>query len=330
LGGYFIADVALTQKFQISNLYDGSTWSALNFSTADASPDNLNAVFANHGELWLFGDYTTEVWYQNGQPLPGAFSRVAYTVLDYGIAARYSVAKGSNTVFWLATQRNNDSGEFWGVAVANGYSVQKISTPAIDYQISQYSVISDAFGYTFTNESHENYVLCFPTQGVTWVYDMTVGQWYEWSTYVGSPYATGRHISNCYCYFNGNHYVGDYASGKIYKMSSTMYTDNGLPISSVRISDNVNDQKDLNNVFFSKVQIDAEVGTTPLGTYPPNFLQITKDIAGGYIYVTINGQTEYFGSSGNIAQDMGGIFYSIYILGNPINEIGRASCRERV
>jgi YVTN family beta-propeller protein len=259
LGGYFIADIGGAQ-WQVSGLYDGTSWSSLDTSTADATPDDLLAVFPNHGELWLLGEWSTEIWYQSGSGSP-PFARMSGGVLDYGIAARYSVAKGNNTIFWLATQNNNGKGEFVGVGMASGYGVQIISTPAINYQISQYAVISDAFAYCYTSEGHEFYVLTFPTASATWAYDITTQLWHERSTYTDNPYAIGRHLSNCYANFNGHHYVGDYRNGKIYKMDSLTFKDVDDPIVSIRTATPINEEGNLNNLFIHKLQIDAETGT---------------------------------------------------------------------
>jgi hypothetical protein len=40
-------------------------------------------------------------------------------------------------------------------------------------------VVSDAIGYTYTEEGHEFYVLILPTADATWVYDLTTGYWHQ-------------------------------------------------------------------------------------------------------------------------------------------------------
>lgn len=258
IGGVFVADIG-GGRWQASGLYDGTSWSGLDISTADSMPDSLLAVYNNHNELWFFGEYTIEIWYQSGSGNP-PFARMSGGSMDYGCAARFSIAKGNNSVLWLATIRNEKGGDFWGVAMASGYAPQKISTPAIDYQISQYATISDAFGFCYTDGGHEFYMLTFPTQNVSWCYDISTGFWHERSAYQGSMYATGRHVSNCCTYFNNKHYVGDYNSGKIYEMSSSLFDDSGTAIASWRTTAYVDDKEDLNNIFFKSLQIDAEVG----------------------------------------------------------------------
>ncbi len=260
IGGYFVIDVGGAQ-YRVSTLYDGMSWPGLYISTADASPDNLQAVVNNHNELWLLGEYTSEIWYQAGTGNP-PFARMS--VIDYGCVAPHSVAKGSNTLFWLANQRN-DQGQLLGVGMANGYSVDIVSTQSINYQISKYSIVSDVIAYCYTDKGHEFYNITFPTANATWVYDITTKLWHERSLYTSGPYVIGRHISNCYCHAWGKHYIGDYRVGKIYEMSENYYTDDGLQIASVRISSTFDDKSEGNNVFISKLQVDAETGVGQTG-----------------------------------------------------------------
>lgn len=294
ISGYFVADIG-GGRWQVSDLYDGTTWGTANISTADGAPDDLLTVFNNHGELWLFGEYTTEVWYSSGVGSP-PFARQSGGVIDYGCVAKYSVAKGNNSVFWLGTRRNNDNGEFIGVCVASGYGVEVISPASINYLISQYSTISDAFGYCYTEGGHEFYILTFPTANATWAFDSTTGFWHERSTYVNDPYVVGRHLGNCYAYFNNKHYVGDYQTGKIYRMDSSYYSEYGNPIVSFRTCPYISDGENLNDIFIHKLQIDAETGVGDLAA-PLHHVALSAAIslsnsptgiiyAGGYIWVS--------------------------------------------
>jgi hypothetical protein len=289
LGGYFIADIGGSQ-FQVSGLYDGTSWNSLDKSTADSSPDDLLAVFNNHNELWLFGEYTTEVWYQSGSGNP-PFARLSGGVIDFGCAARYSISQGSNSVFWLGTIRDENQGEFAGICMTSGYSAQIISTPSINYLISQYANIDDAFGYCYTEEGHEFYVITFPVGNATWAYDITTNLWHERSLYSDNPYKVNRHVSNCYIYFKRKHYIGDYRNGYLYQMSSGFYDDNGQPIVSFRTTDYIYDAEALNNIFINKIQVDAEVGvTSSIKKYTSSYsIFTTNDTSDTNIVMTING-----------------------------------------
>ncbi len=254
IGGYFLVDKGGAQ-FQRSDLYDGTVWPALGFSTADAYPDDLMATVNNHNEAWMIGAYSAEIYVADGSSNPMPFSRMG--IIDYGTAAPHSVAKGNNTLFWLVSQRNGNAGEVFGIGMANGYGIEIVSPQSINYHLSRYTEVSDAWGYCYTDKGHEFYVLTFPSENATWVYDATTGMCHERSRYTGDPYAVNRHIGNAYVYAWGKHFVGSYLDGKIYEMSEEYLTDNGDPIASVRVAPPMDADV---NLFINKLQIDAETG----------------------------------------------------------------------
>lgn len=266
IGGYFVADWGGGGRFRWSNLNDGSIWDDLNFATAESSPDDLISIFNNHGELWLFGEYTIEAWYQTGNST-SPFARVSGGVVDYGCAARYSVSQCNNTIYWLGNIRNNNQASLMGVFRANGYNAELVSTQPINYKFSQYNVINDAFAFTYSDQGHEFYVLTFPGENATWVYDTTTNLWHEWSTYSDDPYKINRHLSNHYCRFYGRHFVADYRNNNILEMSDSYYTDVNDPIVSTRITQHLYDNNSFENVFISKLQLDCETGKETAETF---------------------------------------------------------------
>lgn len=259
MNGYFVADTG-GLNFQISNLYDGTTWNALNASTADAYPDDLLAVYNSHMELWLIGQYSTEVWYQTGLSSP-LFDRISGGVLEFGTPARWSAVEAMNGMFWLGTQKSQENNiQIVGFVRNSGYNAQVISPPAINFQISQMTIVSDCFGYSYTDGGHTFIVWTFPSENRTFVYDATTDLWHERSTYSGDPYTIGRHIGNCYANFNGKHYIGDWQSGNIFEMSTRYYDDNGIPIVSFRTTEHINDKDDYNHFTVHRLWVDAETG----------------------------------------------------------------------
>lgn len=295
ISGHFVANSG-GGKFRTSGLYDGTSWNALDVATAESAPDDLLAVFANHGELWLLGEYTIEVWYKIATGNP-PFNPVSGGVIDYGCAAQFSVAAGNDALFWLGNKRNNNQGEFIGVCMARGYGVEVISPASINYTISTYTVINDAFAYFYTEGGHEFYVLTFPSANATWVYDTTTRLWHERSSYKNDPYAVGRHRGNCYAYYNNRHYVGDHENGNIYEMSSDVYDENGEPLVSQRIFPHLADKENLGNIFYQQLELDSEKGTGIVAANIPDHTRtdITTEslpgamaIKGAYLWV-ING-----------------------------------------
>lgn len=279
MDGYIIASSG-NMGISVSELYDASTYNGLAIAAAIATPDNISSIVNLHQQLFIIKEYSTEVWYnagiatQDGCP----FSRVSGAVMDFGTLSPYSVARGNNSIFFLAQQRIGDgSGSFVGVVELNGYTPTIISPQSITYHLSNLSNREDAIGFCYIEEGHMFYQLTFPSENCTFVYDSTTKQWHERSTFTTAqevvfsdtgvptpktslPQKTNRHLGNCYAFYDGKHLVGDYRTGNVYEMSSSLYDDNGEPIVSSRISSPLVDKENLNNVFVSKLVVDAEMG----------------------------------------------------------------------
>jgi len=220
LDGYFVFNEPNSQKIWVTALLDGYDINALDFASAEGSPDGLVAINVDHREAWLFGSDSVEVWYDAGLadfPL----TRIQGAFNELGCAAAFSVAKLDNTLFWLGTDARGQG----IVYKANGYNGQRVSTHAVEWQIQQYGNISDAIAYTYQQDGHGFYVLTFPSANATWVYDAATQAWHERAGWDNGSFT--RHRSNCQCNFGGNIIVGDYQNGNIYTLDLDTYADNG-------------------------------------------------------------------------------------------------------
>jgi hypothetical protein len=219
LDGYFVFNEPNSQKVWVTALLDGTSVDPLDFASAEGSPDGLVSLIVDHREAWLFGTTSVEVWYNAGLPdfplqrIQGAFNEI-------GCAAPYSVAKLDNGLFWLGSDARGK-----GIVYrANGYSGERISTHAVEWQIQQYSDISDAIAYTYQQDGHAFYVLIFPTANATWVFDVATKAWHERAGWVNGLFT--RHRSNCQMSFGNEIVVGDYINGNLYAFDLDVYSDN--------------------------------------------------------------------------------------------------------
>jgi hypothetical protein len=269
---YFIVVKDATGQFYISSLNDGQTWSALDFATAEGGPDNLVTCISDRRELWLLGERTTEIWTNTGGSFP--FERVSGIFIQHGCAARFSLAQGDNTLFWLAKNR---AGQGY-IVRTDGVSVQVVSNRAITEEINDMSTIDDAFAYVYQQDGHEFYVITFPTEDKTFAYDASTGQWHKRSSFDTVNQDYGRHLSNNHAFCYGNHLVGDYSSGKIYKFNTNTYTDNGETIIRKIISPPIFN----NNQFITLHQLEINLKKAPglvsgQGDDPQVMVRISKD-----------------------------------------------------
>ena len=254
LDGYFVFIQPDSQIFWVTQLLDGSSVDPLDFASAEGSPDGLVSMIIDHGQIWLFGTNSVEVWYDSGAAdfpmtrIQGAFNEI-------GCAAAFSVAKLDNGIFWLGADARGQ-----GIVYrANGYTGTRVSTHAIEYAIAQYGDISDAIAYTYQQEGHAFYVLTFPTGNATWVYDVSTQAWHERAGFDNGLFM--RHRSNCQMAFNSQIVLGDYVNGNIYAFDLDVYADNSSIQKWLRSWRALpSGQNNLKRTAHHTLQLDAETG----------------------------------------------------------------------
>ena len=284
LDGYFVFNEPNSQKIWVTSLYDGTQIDALDFASSEGSPDGTVGLLVDHREVWVFGTDSTEVWYNAGNAdfplarIQGAFNEI-------GCVAPYSIAKLDNSIFWLGCDARGQ-----GIVYrANGYIGQRISTHAIEWQIQQYSNMSDATAYTYQQDGHAFYVLNFPTGGTTWVFDVATGVWHERAYFDDGMFS--RHRGNCQCNFLGSIVIGDYENANIYTFDLTTYADNDGPQKWLRSWRALpTGQNNLKRTAQHNLQImfESGVGTSPpassVGAIADRANQTIYDRAGAIIY----------------------------------------------
>lgn len=209
-----------------SNLNDLTTWDPLNFDTEDGQPDNIVALAELHRQVVILKEENLAFWINAGNP-GFAFQRLEGVYPARGIVAAQSVALCGDVLCWVG---GGENGEVC-VYTMGGYSADRISTFAIDYQINKYATATDAVGFSLLIEGHTFYVVSFPTGNRTWVLDLSTTQkigspmWFEWLAFSNGQYS--RWAANCQAVWQGQNLIGDYQSGNIYALNMDMLTDNG-------------------------------------------------------------------------------------------------------
>jgi hypothetical protein len=299
LDGYFVFTEPNSQRVWVTSIFEGTQIDALDFASAEGSPDGLVGLIVDHREAWLFGTDSVEVWYDAGLAdfpltrIQGAFNEI-------GCVATFSIAKLDNGLFWLGTDARGQ-----GIVYrANGYTGTRVSTHAVEYAIAQYGNLADAIAYTYQQEGHAFYVLTFPTGNATWVYDVATGAWHERAGWDNGAFM--RHRSNCQCNFGGNIIVGDYENGNIYRFNLDVFADNGgiqkwlrswraLPTG----------QNDLKRTAHHSLQLDCQSGVglnSGQGSDPQVMLRWSDD--GGHTW-----SNEHWAPLGKIGQYFHRVFW---------------------
>jgi len=322
LDGYFVFNEPNSQRLWITSLLDGTSIEPLDFASAEGSPDGLVSILIDHREAWLFGTNSVEVWYDSGAtdfpltPVQGAFNEV-------GCIAAFSVAKLDNGIFWLGADARGR-----GIVYrANGYTAQRMSTHAVEWQIQQYGNLSDAIAYTYQQDGHSFYVLIFPSANTTWVFDVATNLWHERAAFINGSFT--RHRSNCQMSFSNEVVVGDHELGNIYAFDLNVFSDNGEVQKWLRLWRALpTGTNDLKRTAQHSLQLDAETGaiesdvTMPITVNDisvPNEDLLTEN--GDFLVWELASNESLLTESGNIIVQEDGSF--MYYDGSPSTTGGK-------
>ena len=239
LDSYFWAQNSFSSKqFNLSNLLDGTTWDPLQFASKEGYPDNISAIWADHEEMYIFGDeQATEVWRANGQVQPNfPYQRDPSAFMHFGCRAPFSPARVYQGVAWLAGDQKR-GGVF--AAYAEGYQPRRISTHAVEQIWTGYSKTSDAVSYSELLNGHHFWVISFPTANATWCYDFTTRMWHRRGWWNGASTDRARVAYQCYVGLGSlapAWYGGDWQNGKIYTVSTAHLDDAGVAPERIRVA----------------------------------------------------------------------------------------------
>lgn len=247
LDGYFITNRGDTDEFYISALENPTSWAALDFDAASATPDDCLALTSNNKDLYIFGSSSVQVYYNSGNP---DFPFTAYSggVLDFGIAAKYSLAESSSGIFLLATSEEG------GVAIVQIIGFQgSIISGDISWDLEKFGTISDAFGFVYRIGDRSVYQITFPTENRTFEYIVESQLWIE-----RKANNINRYLTNGHAFLGTKNIVGAYDSGTFYLLDEDVYTDDGEYSERIRVTQPIHVEH--NEVKFNSVVLEIESG----------------------------------------------------------------------
>jgi len=269
--GYFVVTKNNSGQFYISGLYDGTTWAALDFASAESSPDNLSIAVPFLGQLALFGDSTLEIWRNTGDST-FPFSRISGAT-PVGTVSPYTVISLDTSVYWVG-HTNEGAGI---VYQAQGFSPKRISTETIEKILQAEPNPASLRSWGYQQDGHVFLVITGGSLGTSLVYDLTTQLWHE-RAYLNSLGADEQHLGNCCMHVFNKQLVGSRVDGKIYERALDVYSDNGNPISRRRVYTHLIDE--LKYVRYNSLQIGFEAGVglqSGQGSDPTMSLRISQD-----------------------------------------------------
>lgn len=218
IDGYSIFVALNTQQLYISLIDNATIQNALDFSSADAQPDNIVTSRVSHRELLLFGTYTTEVWINTGAAT-FPFVRYNSAQIDVGCVGPQAAIVASDSVMWIGQTRTGTGIVYRMI----GHSPQRVSNRAVEQALAASTDISQSSMWTYQVDGHEFIGINAPGLSSAWVYDAAAQQWHEraeWN-YAGVSGWSPLRLTTV-CYVNQVQYGGD-VLGNLYTLDPNYY-----------------------------------------------------------------------------------------------------------
>lgn len=301
IDNFFLVNDAGTDTFYRSDFEDPTSWDALLFEVASASPDNILALATYDRNILAYGSETIQAYFNGGG---SGFNFVPYSnTIQMGIAAPHSVAKTPYGVCFLAV---SEDGGYGVVKFAGG--AQPISNADDHDEIGGLTKVNDAIGMSYTLKGRTFYILTFPTDGVTKAFDLTNNTSFHRKSYQISRWRVNG------LGFDGERALGvDYANDKIYELDADVFTEDGEIIERIRDTQIISQSNNRFSVPMLEVDAKAGVGlATGQGSDPVMGLAISRNGGvsySGFRYKSVGKMGEYELQS--VWRELGGQFRSL-------------------
>lgn len=219
----------INNLFVMATVNNPSTANGLDASSAESKPDRLVRAYAFKQNVYMFGERTTEPYWNSGQGNP-PLDRIDGQIFEIGLDAIHSVANTDQFLYWLGDDK--------AIYQAIGGQRQRISTTAISHAIAGYDTTSDAIAYTYTFEGMNFYQITFLSANKTWALNESLGDkgWFELSSGTNGGVYQGTSLINVY----GKNFVADSTNGNLYELDIDTFTNNGEIIQRRRITSSIN------------------------------------------------------------------------------------------
>jgi hypothetical protein len=212
----------------ISNVGNGAVASGLNRVGEETLPDAMVRDFVFEEVIYRCGVRSIVGWYNSGVGSP-PIDKLQGRIFNIGLAAPYSIAKTDEAFYWL--------GDDNAIYRAQSGTKQRVSTDAISNAISNFAVIDDAIGFTYTFEGQNFYTITFPTANKTFTINEVLSEngWLELSTGTKDDKWQASSVISV----SGKDYAADVDNGNLYILDLDCYTNNDAPLQRTRVIQNI-------------------------------------------------------------------------------------------
>ena len=209
-----------TDVFKWSDTEDPFTWSATSFASAEGEPDDITALRKSWNEILLFGTQTLEFWFTTPDATT-PFVRMQGTQLNQGTLSPDTITLDEETSIWYFLDSNRNLS-------ALAHRQTTVISNAIAQQLKDISDVTTARMEIVRFSSHKFLVLSFPSDNITYVHDITTGNWFQWGKYRTDINEYDIFLGRSLVWANkrGINFAGSAKTdGKVFTFSPSIYTD---------------------------------------------------------------------------------------------------------
>jgi len=164
LGGYVIVSDYGTRVFGWSALANPTSWSGLDFASAEITPDPIIRLVAFKDALYIFKSSGFERWAVTGAAGPDAFQRIGGAQEEPGL-----LSYGLITTFPNGMSYVGSDGRVYA------FGIGPISTPPVEVAIER---LQPERMFYYEQRGHGFICLVFG-ETFAWCYDTATGEWHE-------------------------------------------------------------------------------------------------------------------------------------------------------
>ena len=260
-----------SKKFIRSDSNNGLSWSALNFFTAEADPDDIVAPIVFKGQAFIGGSETIEVF----QDIAGSFQRISGAVINKGIYAPFGIVNTSDS-FMFVGGGVNESPAIWSV---QGSNAQKVSTTAIDAALRKCTKEDIEACHAWSYAQAGAYFVGFTFPKFTFVLDTITAKWHQRKSEITDARGlalTTKWRMNSLVTAYGRVICGDAIDGRIGNLNLDVFEEYGSEIIRTLATQPFTNQGSSFSVSNLELMMESGVGLSG-GVDPQIRLSISKD-----------------------------------------------------
>jgi len=150
--GYYIFTETDGTNWFVSNLNDPTSIDALDFGSAELSPDKIVSGFANYDNVYILGEDSIEA-FQNIGGAGFPYQRIEGASYEKGCTAKHTPIQWEGAFYFVGGGPNERTSIY---RAGGSGEPEKMSTDAIDTEIQNFTAteISKAFSFTFGINGH--------------------------------------------------------------------------------------------------------------------------------------------------------------------------------